>query len=150
MSMIIENVNIKLICKSGIAPSYETTGSAGADIRAYLNEPITLAPGERKLIPTGIFSEIPKGVEAQIRARSGLSIKHGIGLVNGVGTVDSDYRGEWNVPLINLGQEPYTINNGDRIAQVVFSTYAKADFNVVDEINETERGEGGFGHTGVK
>jgi dUTP pyrophosphatase len=115
-----------------------------------LNEPITLAPGERKLIPTGIFSEIPKGVEAQIRARSGLSIKHGIGLVNGVGTVDSDYRGEWNVPLINLGQEPYTINNGDRIAQVVFSTYAKADFNVVDEINETERGEGGFGHTGVK
>jgi dUTP pyrophosphatase len=150
MSMIIENVNIKLICKSGIAPSYETTGSAGADIRAYLNEPITLAPGERKLIPTGIFSEIPKGVEAQIRARSGLSIKHGIGLVNGVGTVDSDYRGEWNVPLINLGQKPYTINNGDRIAQVVFSTYAKADFNVVDEINETERGEGGFGHTGVK
>jgi dUTP pyrophosphatase len=148
--MIIENVNIKLICKSGIAPSYETTGSAGADIRAYLNEPITLAPGERKLIPTGIFSEIPKGVEAQIRARSGLSIKHGIGLVNGVGTVDSDYRGEWNVPLINLGQESYTINNGDRIAQVVFSTYAKADFNVVDEINETERGEGGFGHTGVK
>lgn len=148
--MIIENVNIKLICKSGIAPSYETTGSAGADIRAYLEEPITLAPGERKLIPTGIFSEIPKGVEAQIRARSGLSIKHGIGLVNGVGTVDSDYRGEWNVPLINLGQEPYTINNGDRIAQVVFSTYAKADFNVVDEINETERGEGGFGHTGVK
>jgi len=141
---------IKIISKSGILPSYETTGSAGADLRAYIEEPITLRPGERRLIPTGLFVELPVGIEAQIRARSGLAIKHGIGLVNGIGTVDSDYRGEWNVPLINWGQEPYTINNGDRIAQVVFTTYTLADFELTESIDETERGAGGFGHTGVK
>ena len=107
-------------------------------------------PGERKLIPTGLFVELPPGVEAQVRARSGLSIKHGIGLVNGVGTVDSDYRGEWNVPVINFGDQPYTIHDGDRIAQVVFSSYLKAEFKVSEEIDETERGSGGFGHTGLK
>lgn len=143
-------MEIKIISKSGILPSYETEGSAGADLRAYIDEPITLKPGERRLIPTGLFVELPVGVEAQIRARSGLSIKHGIGLVNGVGTVDADYRGEWNVPLINFGQEEYTVNNGDRIAQVIFSTYVRGEFNLVQEINETERGEGGFGHTGIK
>ena len=143
-------MKIKIISKSGILPSYETEGSAGADLRAYIDEPITLKPGERRLIPTGLFVELPVGVEAQIRARSGLSIKHGIGLVNGVGTVDADYRGEWNVPLINFGQEEYTVNNGDRIAQVIFSTYVRGEFNLVQEINETERGEGGFGHTGIK
>lgn len=111
---------IKIISKSGRMPTYETEGSAGADLRAYLDEPVTLMPGERKLIPTGLYVELPQGIEAQVRARSGLSIKHGIGLVNGVGTVDSDYRGEWNVPLINFSDEPYTINDGDRIAQVVF------------------------------
>ena len=141
---------IKIISKSGIMPSYETEGSAGADLRAYIEEPITLMPGERRLVPTGLFVELPQGVEAQIRARSGLSIKHGIGLVNGIGTVDSDYRGEWNIPLINFGQEPYTINNGDRIAQVVFATYVRAQFKPADKINTTERGAGGFGHTGVK
>lgn len=144
------NPKIKLISKSGILPSYETSGSAGADLRAYIEEPITLMPGERRLIPTGLFVELPVGIEAQIRARSGLSIKHGIGLVNGIGTVDSDYRGEWNIPLINWGHEPYTINNGDRIAQVVFATYAVADFEIAEKIDETERGAGGFGHTGVK
>ena len=99
---------IKVVSKSGHMPEYATAGSAGADLRAYLPEgPVTLKPGERRLIPTGLFVELPEGVEAQVRARSGLSIKHGIGLVNGVGTVDSDYRGEWNVPLINWGQEEY-------------------------------------------
>lgn len=141
---------IKIISKSGILPSYETKGSAGADLRAYLSEPVTLMPGERRLVPTGLFVELPEGIEAQVRARSGLSIKHGIGLVNGVGTVDSDYRGEWNVPLINFSSEPYTIHDGDRIAQVVFSGYIKADFKIAEQIDETERGSGGFGHTGMK
>lgn len=141
---------IKIISKSGRMPAYETEGSAGADLRAYLDEPVTLMPGERKLIPTGLYVELPQGIEAQVRARSGLSIKHGIGLVNGVGTVDSDYRGEWNVPLINFSDEPYTINDGDRIAQVVFSRYERASFESVEKINETERGDGGFGHTGLK
>lgn len=104
-----EKIKIKIISKSGRMPSYETDGSAGADLRAYLKSPVTLMPGERRLIPTGLFIELPDGIEAQVRARSGLSIKHGISLVNGVGTVDSDYRGEWNVPVINFGSEPYTI-----------------------------------------
>ena len=147
---MMTNTKIKIISKSGRLPSYETEGSAGADLRAYLVEPVTLMPGERKLIPTGLFVELPPGVEAQVRARSGLSIKHGIGLVNGVGTVDSDYRGEWNVPVINFGDQPYTIHDGDRIAQVVFSSYLKAEFKVSEEIDETERGSGGFGHTGLK
>ena len=141
---------IKVVSKSGHMPEYATAGSAGADLRAYLPEgPVTLKPGERRLIPTGLFVELPEGVEAQVRARSGLSIKHGIGLVNGVGTVDSDYRGEWNVPLINWGQEEYTIHNGDRIAQVVFSRYIQARFEAADSIDDTERGAGGFGHTGI-
>ena len=147
---MMTNTKIKIISKSGRLPSYETEGSAGADLRAYLAEPVTLMPGERKLIPTGLFVELPPGVEAQVRARSGLSIKHGIGLVNGVGTVDSDYRGEWNVPVINFGDQPYTIHDGDRIAQVVFSSYLKAEFKVSEEIDETERGSGGFGHTVLK
>lgn len=141
---------IKIISKSGKLPSYETEGSAGADIRAYLKEPVTLMPGERRLIPTGLYVQLPQGIEAQVRARSGLSIKHGIGLVNGVGTVDSDYRGEWNVPLINFSDEPYMINDGDRIAQVIFSEYTQVDFKLTEEIDETERGSGGFGHTGIK
>ncbi|MBQ9961688.1 MAG: dUTP diphosphatase [Firmicutes bacterium] len=141
---------IKIISKSGMLPSYETYGSAGADLRAYIDEPVTLMPGERRLIPTGLFVQLPVGIEAQIRARSGLAIKHGIGLVNGIGTVDSDYRGEWNVPLINWGQEPYTIHNGDRIAQVVFASYVVGDFELTESIDSTERGAGGFGHTGVK
>ena len=141
---------IKVVSKSGYMPEYATEGSAGADLRAYLPEgPVTLKPGERRLIPTGLFVELPQGMEAQVRARSGLAIKHGIGLVNGVGTVDSDYRGEWNVPLINWGSEPYTIYNGDRIAQVVFSLYIQAEFEAAEKIDETERGSGGFGHTGI-
>ncbi|MBR5128919.1 MAG: dUTP diphosphatase [Firmicutes bacterium] len=141
---------IKIISKSGVLPTYETEGSAGADLRAYLDEPVTLQPGERRLVPTGLFVELPVGIEAQIRARSGMAIKHGISLVNGIGTVDSDYRGEWNVPLINFSNEPYTIHNGDRIAQVVFASYVKGEFVVTEKIDETERGAGGFGHTGIK
>lgn len=141
---------IKVVSKSGYMPEYATEGSAGADLRAYLPDgPVTLKPGERRLIPTGLFVELPQGMEAQVRARSGLAIKHGIGLVNGVGTVDSDYRGEWNVPMINWGSEAYTINNGDRIAQVVFSLYIQAEFEAAEKIDETERGSGGFGHTGI-
>lgn len=143
-------MEVKIVSKGGSLPSYATEGSSGADLRAYIPEPITLKPGERRLIPTGLFVEIPPGIEAQIRARSGLAIKHGIGLVNGVGTVDSDYRGEWNIPLINWGQEAYTIHSGDRIAQVIFSRYEKAEFLAVSEIEETLRGAGGFGHTGIK
>ena len=143
-------MEVKIVSRGGEVPTYATAGSSGADLRAYISEPITLAPGERRLVPTGIFVEIPPGIEAQIRARSGLAIKHGIGLVNGVGTVDSDYRGEWNIPLINWGEEPYTIQNGDRIAQVIFSRYEKADFTLVSEISQTQRGAGGFGHTGIK
>ena len=141
---------IKVVSKGGYMPEYATEGSAGADLRAYLPEgPVTLKPGERRLIPTGLFVELPQGMEAQVRARSGLAIKHGIGLVNGVGTVDSDYRGEWNVPMINWGSEAYTINNGDRIAQVVFSLYIQAEFEAAEKLDETERGSGGFGHTGI-
>lgn len=147
----MERLEIKIVSKSGAVPSYETEGSAGADIRAWLPDgDITLQPGERRLIPTGLYVELPPGIEAQIRARSGLSIKHGITMINGVGTVDSDYRGEWNVPMVNLGQEAYTIHDGDRIAQMVLARYEQADFTVTGEINETERGEGGFGHTGLK
>lgn len=144
------NKTVKIISKSGKVPAYQTSGSAGADLSACIEEPVTLMPGERKLIPTGLYVELPEGIEAQVRARSGLSIKHGIGLVNGVGTVDSDYRGEWNVPLINFSDSPYTVNDGDRIAQVVFSSYVRAEFELVREIAQTDRGEGGFGHTGIK
>ena len=147
----MKELQIKIVSKSGKMPTYETDGSAGADLRAWLPDgPVTLQPGERRLISTGLFVELPQGIEAQIRARSGLSIKHGITMINGVGTVDSDYRGEWNVPLVNLGQEAYTIHDGDRIAQMVLARYEQAEFRLAEIINETERGAGGFGSTGVK
>ena len=147
----MKELKIKIVSRSGHVPAYETEGSAGADLRAWLPDgPVTMQPGERRLIPTGLFVELPPGIEAQIRARSGLSIKHGITMINGVGTVDSDYRGEWNVPLVNLGQEAYTIQDGDRIAQIVLARYEQAEFRLAEEINETERGAGGFGSTGVK
>lgn len=142
-------MKIKVRSLSGNLPSYETEGSAGMDIRAYINEPITIAPGKRALIPTGLFMEIPAGFEVQIRARSGLAVKYGIGLTNGIGTIDSDYRGEIKVALINWGEEEFTVNNGDRIAQMVVCRYEKADLELADELSETDRGAGGFGHTGV-
>ena len=142
-------MKIKMIGTSGRMPFYATEQSAGFDISAYLpNGPFVLKAGERALVPTGYFVEIPEGYEAQIRARSGLAIKHGIGLVNGIGTVDSDYRGEWLVPLINWSKEDFVIEDGERIAQVVIAPVCRAEIELVDEINETERGAGGFGHTG--
>lgn len=142
-------MKIKIISKSGRLPVYATEGSSGFDLPAYLEEPLVLAPGERALVPTGIYLEIPEGFEAQVRARSGLAIKHGVGLVNGIGTVDSDYRGELCVPLINWGDELFVIEDGERIAQVVICRYEKAEWEVAGELAKTERGSGGFGHTGV-
>lgn len=130
-------------------PAYETKGSAGVDLQANVENSIVLKPMERSLVPTGLFIELPEGYEAQVRARSGLAIKHGISLVNGIGTIDSDYRGEIKVILINLGDQDFTINNGDRIAQMVFIKHEQVDFELVEELEETQRGAGGFGHTGI-
>ena len=142
---------IKIINKSkNDIPKYQTENSAGVDIRASLDEDLVLKAGEFKLVSTGIYLEIPSSYEVQIRARSGLSIKHGIGLVNGIGTIDSDYRGEIKVPLINFSKEDFTIENGMRIAQMVLSKYEKIDFKEVDELSDSERQDGGFGSTGVK
>lgn len=142
---------IKIINKSkNEIPKYQTKNSAGVDIRASLDEDLVLKAGEFKLVSTGIYLEIPSSYEVQIRARSGLSIKHGIGLVNGIGTIDSDYRGEIKVPLINFSKEDFTIENGMRIAQMVLSKYEKIDFEEVDELSDSERQDGGFGSTGVK
>lgn len=140
---------IKIKSESGQLPQYETEGSSGMDIRAYIEEPITIEPGKRALIPTGLYMEIPTGYEVQIRARSGLAVKYGIGLTNGIGTIDSDYRGEIKVALINWGEDTFVVNDGDRVAQMVVSRYEKVDIIKVEELNETARGSGGFGHTGV-
>ena len=141
-------MKIKVKSISGIMPSYETKGSSGIDLRAYTDDPVEIMPGKRALIPTGLFMEIPEGCEAQVRARSGLAVKYGIGLTNGIGTIDSDYRGEIKIPLINWGDEPFTVNNGDRIAQLVISRFERAELVDADELSDTVRGEGGFGHTG--
>lgn len=143
-------MDMKIVSKSGKAPSYATDGASGMDLRAYLEEPMTLLPMERKLVPTGIYVEIPEGYEGQVRARSGLAIKKGIGLVNGIGTIDSDYRGELRVPLINWGSEPFEIQDGDRIAQLVIAKYERVQVELVQELSDTDRGIGGFGHTGIK
>ncbi|MFD1882942.1 dUTP diphosphatase [Paracoccus pacificus] len=131
-------------------PSYETAGAAGADVRAQFadRQPVILAPGERRLIPTGLRIEIPLGYEVQIRPRSGLALKEGISLPNAPGTIDSDYRGPLGVILINLGAEPVTIEHGQRIAQMVVAPVVQAGFRQVRELGETERGQGGFGSTG--
>jgi dUTP pyrophosphatase len=130
-------------------PQYMTDGASGLDLFASLGEEVTLEPGERKLIPTGIAVAIPAGFEGQIRPRSGLAIKKGIGIVNGPGTIDSDYRGEIGVLLINFGKEPFTIRNGERIAQMVISQVFRATLEEVDNLPPTSRQEGGFGHTGI-
>ena len=131
-------------------PKYETGGSAGMDLRAFLPEPVTLQPLERRLIPTGLYIAIPEGFEAQIRPRSGLAIKRGLSLVNTPGTIDSDYRGEWMVPVINLSQEPQTITDGERIAQMIIARHDIGQWLEVEVLPETSRGAGGFGHTGSK
>jgi dUTP pyrophosphatase len=131
-------------------PSYETIASAGMDLRASLAKPIKLGSLERALVPTGLYIELPVGFEAQVRPRSGLSVKKGISIVNAPGTIDADYRGEVRVILINLSKEEFVIEDGERIAQMIIARHEKADWEEVEELNETERGAGGFGHTGTK
>jgi dUTP pyrophosphatase len=140
---------IKIINKSdNPLPAYATSGSSGMDIRAFMHEPISVKPLERVLVPTGLFVEIPEGFEAQIRPRSGLAIKHGITCLNTPGTIDADYRGEIKVILINLSTEEQIIHTGDRIAQMIIQKVEKIEWINTDELQVTERGEGGFGHTG--
>ncbi len=130
-------------------PAYESNQAAGMDLRAAVTETLIVAPGERAMVPTGIRIALPPGTEAQVRPRSGLAIRNGISMVNSPGTIDADYRGEVKVLLINHGQEPFTIQRGDRIAQMVIAPVLQADWEVVDDLETTARGEGGFGHTGV-
>ena len=145
----MDKVTVKIINRSGHdVPAYSTESSAGMDVRACLQEPVTLQPLQRALIPTGLRIALPQGYECQIRPRSGLALKHGISLVNTPGTIDADYRGEIGVIVINLSNEPFTINNGERICQMVITRYSHTTWEIVDTHDETERGEGGFGHTG--
>lgn len=140
---------VKVINKSNNPlPKYATEGSAGLDVHAFLEEPIVLKPLERRIISTGLYLEIPKGYEIQVRARSGMSIKHGITLINAVGTIDSDYRGELGIPLINLSNEDYEIKSGDKVAQIILAKYEHLEFSLEESLEETDRNDGGFGHTG--
>ena len=144
-------MQLKIINKSNNPlPRYESEQAAGMDIRCHLSEEITLQPMERRLLPTGLFIELPQGYETQIRPRSGLALKKGITVLNTPGTIDADYRGEIGIILINLSNEPFVVNNGERIAQMVIKEYVKAELVQVDVLDDTERGAGGFGHTGVK
>ena len=145
------NVKVKVLFKDNckpVPPSYSTFGAVGADIRACITAPVVIKPGERALIPTGLLFEIPEGHEIQVRPRSGLALKHGITCLNSPGTIDSDYRGEIGVILINTGKEDFTVENNDRIAQIVLSPVIRADFVTTGILSETERGSGGFGSTG--
>jgi len=142
---------IKIINKSQHAlPEYETLASAGMDLRANITDPITLNPLERALVKTGLFIELPIGYEAQVRPRSGLAFKKGITVLNSPGTVDADYRGEIGVILVNLSNEPFVVENGERVAQLVIAKHERAEWELVETLSETVRGEGGFGSTGVK
>ena len=149
--MAQEKVNINIVLSEGaIAPSYESEGAAGADIRAFLpNGAITLKPHEYKLIPTGIKMEIPLGYEVQVRPRSGLAARFGVTVLNSPGTIDSDYRGEVKIILINHSEKEFIINNGDRIAQLIIASVVQAGFSISSELSESKRGEGGFGSTGI-
>ncbi len=144
-------MQIKIINKSSHhLPHYETLASAGMDLRAYLSEPRTLKPLERSIVGTGLFIELPVGFEAQVRPRSGLAAKKGITVLNAPGTIDADYRGEIGVILVNLSNEDFVINNGERIAQLVIAKHERAEWEEVSVLSDTDRGEGGFGSTGVK
>ena len=146
----MDNIEVKIINRSGHElPAYGTLMSAGMDVRACLDAPVTLAPFERALIPTGLKIQLPQGYECQLRPRSGLALRHGITRVNSPGTVDADYRGEIGVILINLSQEPFVINNGERICQMVIARYSRVDWILAESLDDTERGAGGFGHTGI-
>ena len=147
----MEKIKVKVINKSGNdLPEYKTPQSAGMDLRANIDEAVTLEPLSRRLVKTGLFIALPEGYEAQIRPRSGLALKHGITVLNTPGTVDADYRGEIMVLLINLSNISFIINPGDRIAQMVIARHEQEDFTLVDELDDTERGEGGMGHTGIR
>lgn len=144
-------IKIKIVNKGNQSlPEYATPQSAGVDLRANIDEPVELKPLSRALIPTGLHIALPEGYEAQIRPRSGLAIKKGITCLNTPGTIDADYRGEVGVILINLSAETFIVNPGERIAQMIINKFEQAEFELVEELDETERGEGGFGHTGVK
>ena len=144
-------MKVQIVNKSAYeAPFYATMNSAGMDLKANIEEPITLAPLQRAMVPTGLYIALPEGTEAQIRPRSGLAAKHGITVLNTPGTIDADYRGEIKVILVNLSNEPFTINPGERIAQMVVARYEKVEWNEVESLDETERGAGGFGSTGTK
>jgi len=147
----VEKLEVFVSRKDGaLLPQYATDASSGLDLCAFLDEALTMKPLERLLIPTGIFISIPKGFEAEIRPRSGVAYKYGVTVLNTPGTIDADYRGEIKVILINLGTEPFVIRNGDRIAQMVFKSVTQIDWKLVDVLPETERGEGGFGSTGIR
>lgn len=144
-------IEVKIINKGHQPlPAYATPQSAGMDLRANIDAPVTLRPLERKLIPTGLYMALPEGYEAQVRPRSGLALKHGLTVLNSPGTIDSDYRGEVMVLLVNLSGDDFTVNDGERIAQMVIARHETARFETVSQLDDTERGAGGYGHTGVK
>ena len=145
------NVLVKIINKSPFPlPAYETVHSAGMDLRADIQEPVELKPLQRKLLGTSLFIELPEGHEAQIRPRSGMALKHGLTVLNSPGTIDADYRGEIKILLINLSDQPYTVQPGERIAQMIVSRHEKVNWKAVESLTDTQRGEGGYGHTGNK
>lgn len=147
----MDRIKVKIINNSGNAlPAYETPSAAGMDVRAFIKEPIVVKPMQRVLVPTGLRVQLPQGYEMQIRPRSGMALKHGITLANSPGTVDADYRGEIGIIVINLSDQPFVINDGDRICQMVVTTYSHVQWEQVDRIDETVRGEGAFGHTGTE
>ncbi|MBO8476318.1 MAG: dUTP diphosphatase [Bacteroidetes bacterium] len=147
----MDNVKVRIINKSdNELPQYSTLFSAGMDVRANLQSPVTLQPLERRLIPTGLFIELPEGYECQIRPRSGLALKKGITVLNSPGTIDADYRGEICVILVNLSAEPFVVNHGERICQMVVARHSTVEWEIADNLSESERSSGGFGHTGIK
>ena len=146
----MDRIKVKIVNRSGHdLPAYETFSSAGMDVRACLESPITLAPLQRALIPTGLRIQLEHGYECQVRPRSGLALKKGITVLNSPGTIDADYRGEIGIILVNLSDQPFTINDGERIAQLVVTQYTRMEWETVSQLDSTERGDGGFGHTGL-
>lgn len=146
----MNKIDIKCIANEGaVVPSYKTAGAAGADVCALIKEPVVIPAGKFAMIPTGLFFEIPQGYEIQVRPRSGLAAKNGVTVLNTPGTIDSDYRGELRILLINFGENDFVVNSGDRIAQIIVSPVTTADFIITDSLSDTERGEKGFGSTGV-
>lgn len=146
--MVLMQVKIRKVRDDAIIPDYQTEHAAAMDVHACMDAPMTLQPLGRAMVPTGLAFELPEGTEMQVRARSGMSIKHGMTMINGIGTIDADYRGELNILMINLSQEPFTIEPGMRVAQLLVSRYEKVDWEAVDTLSESARGAGGFGSTG--